>query len=194
MRKLIVSYLVLLLSLQGIAQERTFLHASAVHHSKLWSPQKGKPLRIDATNKLLAIVFLSPECPMSVSYTKTLRELQQDYPADLQIIAIVPGRTIRDAQINNFAATYDFKFPIYVDRRLDLVKRMRAEVTPEVFLFDRNGAYLYSGAVDDWLGELGKKKSKPEQHYLRNAINSFLVGVPQDITYVKAQGCLINDF
>jgi hypothetical protein len=81
-----------------------------------------------------------------------------------------------------------------MDRNLLLVRMVKGEVTPEAFLFTTDGKLVYSGAIDNWLTELGKKKQKPDKLFLQDAILNTLSGSPVTVPYVKAQGCLVNDY
>jgi len=77
---------------------------------------------------------------------------------------------------------------------MKLTKLLRAEVTPEAFLFDSSGTCIYRGAIDNWLVEIGKKKIKADEHFLQNAIEQTLRGEQVAINFIKAQGCLLNEY
>ena len=180
--------------LASSAQDHALVQLNSAYPIRLWDPIGSAPIRLVPATLPTILVFLSPECPMSVSYTRTLTQMQHDFHSTIQIFAIVPGSTYTDEKVRKFYKEYGLTFPIYTDRKLQLAKKMKATVTPEVFLFNTTGKLVYRGAIDDWLQELGKKKTKPEQHYLRDAILQCLNGQPVALSYVTPQGCLINDF
>jgi hypothetical protein len=69
-----------------------------------------------------------------------------------------------------------------------------ATVTPEAILMDENGQVVYRGAIDDWVVELGKKKLKATNEYLRQAVFQYLHQQPVAIKRVVPKGCLINEY
>ena len=178
----------------SIAQDRAYMHLNSLLSVRLWNPERSAPVRLVTADLPTILVLLSPECPMSVSYTRTLSQLQKEFHSLVRMFALVPGSTYSDEKVMTFSKEYGLNFPIYADRKLALTKKLKATVTPEAFLFNASGNLVYSGAIDDWLQELGKKKTKPEQHYLKDALLHCLNGEPSPLPYVTPQGCLINDF
>ena len=61
-------------------------------------------------------------------------------------------------------------------------------------LLNRSGEMIYSGAIDDWIQELGKQKSKASKHYLQDAIAAGLSNKNIAVKKTIAYGCLINDY
>lgn len=176
------------------AQSKTKNYLSVLHQIHLMSPKTGASYLKASSPNLSALVLLSPECPMSVNYTKTLNDLQQQFGDTVQIMGILPGMTYEDSTILGFAQAYGLRFPLYVDKKMQLSRKLHGEVTPEVFLLDTEGQLVYHGAIDNWLAGIGQKRQKPNEHYLLDAINQSLLGQSVSIPYVKAQGCILNDY
>lgn len=151
-------------------------------------------MKISPGHTLTLLVLLSPECPMCVSYTQLLKKTKTKYGDDLQLIGLVPGRSYKDPVLQEFAESYALNFPIYVDKKFRIVSYLKGEVTPECFLFDKDGRLVYSGAIDNWLADLGKKRPHADQHYLLDAIEQSLSYRPVVLPFVKAQGCLLNEY
>lgn len=183
-----------LLAEQVQSQTHRTTHLSIVKNTEVWSGSEKKALPVDENGKLFLIVLLSPECPMSVNYTLTLNQLKTKFDNQLTITGIIPGSTVTVEEVRNFSATYQIMYPLFRDKTLELTKKLKAEVTPEAFLFNASGDLVYSGAIDNWLTELGKKKQNPDQFFLLDAISATANGGPVARAYVKANGCLINDF
>lgn len=161
---------------------------------RFWSPTFQKDTVLTDQHSLLLLVFLSPECPMSVSYTKTLNELHRQFADKLSINGIFSGKTNTDSTILKFSRDYKLSYPVFVDATKRLAKLLKAEVTPEAYLFDSTGRCVYSGAIDNWLLDLGKKRLKPDEFYLQDAIERTLKNMPIERSFVQAKGCLLNDF
>jgi hypothetical protein len=175
-------------------QSKTKNRSSPLYQVGLLSPKTGGMFLNASSPKLSALVLLSPDCPMSVNYTKTLNEIQLQFGNSIQVMGILPGKTYKDSNILDFAAAYRLQFPLYVDKKMHLSRQLKGEVTPEVFLLDAQGQLVYRGAIDNWLAGIGQKRQKPTEHYLLDAINQSLLGLAVSIPYVKAQGCILNDY
>jgi hypothetical protein len=176
------------------AQSKTKNRSSPLYQIGLLSPKTGGMFLNANSPKLSALVLLSPDCPMSINYTKTLNDMQQQFGNSVQVMGILPGKTYKDSTILDFAAAYHLRFPLYLDKKMHVSRLLKGEVTPEVFLLDAQGQLLYHGAIDNWLAGIGQKRQKPNEHYLLDAINQSLLGQTVSIPYVKAQGCILNDY
>ena len=176
------------------AQPPRDISFSSVAPIKLWDAWKKQETTINNSTKMKLLVLLSPECPMSVNYTLTLNQINEKFREQLDITGIIPGRTWKDETVIRFSSDHKLEYPLLVDKELWITRMIKGEVTPEVFLFNAEGELVYSGAIDNWLTELGKKKQKPDAFYLRDAIEATQTGMPVRVRYVKAQGCLVNDY
>ncbi len=176
------------------AQDLTRTDLLPITKEQLWSPSTNSNIQIQFGSKLTLLVLLSPECPMCSSYTPLLKKMNAAYPEDLQVIGIVPGKAYHDTMIVAFAKNYELNFPLFVDKQFMVSGYLKGEVTPEAFLFDRNGQLVYRGAIDNWLSDLGKKRPKADQHYLMDALQQTLTGIAVQLTYAKPKGCLLNEY
>lgn len=154
----------------------------------------GLAVTIGAPEKTLRLyVFLSPECPLCRNYSIVLNKLGAKYNRDLEVYGIVPGNAYSGQDVSDYAKDFQIQFPLLIDSSKKLTAYLAAKVTPEVVLTNQSGAVVYRGAIDDWVVELGKKKAKPQQHYLDAAINQYLGGKPVLVPSTVAKGCLINE-
>ena len=178
----------------SVGQDRTGLHLSTLYKEKLWSPQIQSHVNITNPKHPVVLVLLSPDCPMCISYTQLLKRIRTKYDQEIELIGIIPGRTYQDSVVLKFVDKYELNFPVYVDKKLKVSKYLKAELTPECFLFDQKGMLVYSGAIDNWLTDLGKKRLQADQHYLLDALSQTHSGIPLLFSYVKPQGCLLNEY
>ena len=154
----------------------------------------GKDVKATALHKkMLAVIFLSPECPLSQNYTLTLNKLYDKYKRELEIVGIFPGSAYTSAIYNSFNRKYNIQFTLLTDKDKSAVRVLGAKITPEVFLMDERRTILYSGAIDNWAISLGKQRTNVTDHYLEDAIQSQLDHVMLKVKQTKAIGCLIND-
>lgn len=150
--------------------------------------------RIDPSKSpFTVILFLSPECPLCLNYTLNLKELQEDFLSEkVQLVGIFSGKWFTAEEVREFRVRYGLTLPMFFDDKLALANVLDATVTPEVFLLDSSGRVLYSGAIDNWVNDLGKKKLEVTEHYLRDAIVSSLNGEEVKVRKTRAMGCLIE--
>ena len=140
-------------------------------------------------------IFLSPECPLCQNYSVPLNDLYLKFHNySIAWIGIIPGRGFSDEQIQDFINRYHIRFPVYVDADMQLTHVLGASVTPQVILLNRKGKLLYTGAIDNWAVSLGQQRTIITQHYLQDALNNSLKGIPLTITRTQPVGCYINDF
>tara|TARA_B100001093_G_C26852313_1_gene1025703 strand:+ start:2090 stop:2665 length:576 start_codon:yes stop_codon:yes gene_type:complete len=138
------------------------------------------------------IIFISPECPLCQSYTKQIKKLQDKYKDKLKFYGVLPGTSYSHQEMDSFLNLYDLTIDIIYDNNYALVNRLNASITPEVYLIDKNNTVKYHGLIDNWLGELGRKRQTVSKHYLNDAIESFLSGKEIKIKKTKAIGCFIE--
>lgn len=153
---------------------------------------EGKKYSLSAIQQpLTAIVFLAPDCPLSQNYTLVLNELQKNNAGTVSIVGVFTGSHSRK-ELSAFRKKYRIHFLLACDEQGKLAGYTQATVTPQAFLYSSDSRLLYKGAIDDWVVSLGKKKQKPEQRYLQNAINGYLNQTTIDPFETKAIGCYIS--
>ncbi len=146
-------------------------------------------------NGLSLFMFLSPECPLSKNYTRTLNKLFERYHGDVAFTGCIPGKGFTRSEISSFISTYKIAFPVVVDESKHLTQYLAARVTPEVILVDRHGVLVYKGAIDDWIsGGLGQQRITVSKNYLEDAIEAAVNGRAVPVRRTTAHGCLINDY
>jgi len=159
----------------------------------LQTPEKKTINTLIFAKKLLAVVFISPECPLCANYTLTLNKLQQKFNTDLDIVGIVAGKSYSLKEVAAFKKKYGVGFMLAADTSKATVKIFKATVTPQVFLLNKERTVLYQGAIDNWAIDLGKQRNKPTQVYMEDAITNYLSGLPIAVKETKPIGCFIND-
>lgn len=87
---------------------------------------------------------------------------------------------------------YDLPFTAIADTDKKLTDNLQATVTPEVFLLDDQGHILYQGAIDNWFAAVGQQRQVITEHYLEDALDSFLSGGVVKTSKTNAVGCIIE--
>jgi thioredoxin-related protein len=142
----------------------------------------------------IVYAFLSPECPLSENYTRTLMQFQDSLlDEDVLFYYVFPGIFYPKQQIQVFAENYGMPLDRFLyDKEYLLRDYCAASTTPEVFLIDKNGKIFYSGAIDNWAITLGKQRQVISEHYLGDAINEVLQGKEVSVSKTRAVGCIIE--
>lgn len=143
--------------------------------------------------KATVIVFLEPDCPISQKYTLLLRQLAKSFSSkNVNLLAVYPMPYIKAEKIKTFAQKYQLPITHLIDSRQKLTKLVGASITPEVFLLNNEGKIIYQGMIDNWFYSLGKSRSVITEHYLTDALASYLAEKPIAVKKTTAVGCDIE--
>jgi thioredoxin-related protein len=138
------------------------------------------------------VIFSCLHCPYAKAWDARIVKLSNACQKDgIGVIMINPndpkvaGDTFEAMQKHAKAAGYEF--PYAVDATSDIARAFKAGKTPQVFLYDKDGNLVYTGAVDD-----NSKAGKEKEHYLKDAIDALLAGKEPKVKETKAVGCSIK--
>jgi thioredoxin-related protein len=179
-----------LFSIVFILQIFTFNYSDA---QKLYS-DKGQVFDFKSLkqNKASIIVFFDPECPICQKYTKNLTEMDNKYSKEgIEIYVIYPFKMLEAKSLSEFREEFKFDLPIIYDPKRKLLKKLKANYSPEVFLLNNKRKTLYHGAIDNWFYGLGRNRAVPTEFYLLDAINAFKNNQNIKVKYVEPVGCML---
>ncbi len=143
-------------------------------------------------DELRVAIFLGTECPFSQNYTHTLNQLYAKYGSSgLEFIGYFPEKSDNHQEIKAFAEYYQIEFDLQTDHQRQMTRKLKATVTPEVFLISNQGV-LYSGKIDNWAVDLGKRRKVITEHYLEDAMTAVIAGKPVPVTRTDPVGCFIS--
>ena len=144
-------------------------------------------------NKGSVLIFLSPECPLCQSYSLTIRNLQAQFEKDgIKFYGVIPDKRFSNSEVNAFKTKYELNIPLLRDNEKRLTHQFKATITPEAFLLDNKGNIRYSGRIDNWMYEVGKKRTVITEHDLEYAIKAFLSNYKFKSHHSQAIGCFIE--
>lgn len=141
-------------------------------------------------NQPFVIVFMAAECPISQKYAPILSEVKQQYPK-VSFLSVFT-KWDKSETIQDYLNNYPLSMPVLRDKKNGLVGKIDARITPEAFLFDKNGVLIYRGAIDNWFYALGKYRPEATERYLVDAIQQFFKNEPIKIKQTDAVGCIIE--
>ena len=150
-------------------------------------------LALDSSAKVVALVFVSTECPISNKFAPELERLRTKFSTnDVSLVLVYPNASDTDEKIEQHRRDYRLTGQFKRDSKRLLVKKAGVTVTPEAAVFDEKRALVYRGRVNDQYLALGKGRPLPTQHDLEDAITALLAGKKPRPSRTEAVGCLIQ--
>ena len=149
---------------------------------------------LEAPGKIVALVFVSSECPISNKFAPELERLGRKFPTnDVSFVLVYPNASDTQEKIEKHRREYRLTGAFLRDPRHELVKRAGATITPEAAVFDQKRNVVYRGRINDQFLALGKGRPHPTQHDLEEAITALLAGKQPKAARANAVGCFIQD-
>jgi len=148
----------------------------------------GEAIALDGLKgaKATVVVFLSFECPVAVSYAEPLSELANQYKEHgVQVVGVLAGPN------DDAAAGYKLTFPVFRDTGA-AADRLKAEYTPEAFVFDAGLKLRYRGRIDDAYVARLKRNWQVKSRDLADALDAVLAGKPVANPVTQPVGCPIE--
>jgi hypothetical protein len=143
--------------------------------------------------KIVVLIFLRRDCPVSGRYAPTIREISAQYGREAGFWLVYPDKAESGQTIRQYLSDYGYPLPALRDPDHALVKLAHVQITPEVAVFDRKHQLIYDGRIDDWYAEPGQSRPAPTTHELSDAIRAALAGKSVAKSEVRGVGCYISD-
>ena len=138
------------------------------------------------------IIFMGWECPIMRQYVPRLKELRAEFQGrGVRWLAINSNQHDSLSELQYFAKSFNFDFPILKDVGNRLADQFAARRTPEVFLLGSNNRIVYQGRIDDQF-TYGRQRPDVVTQFLANAIEETLSGERVSQEYVEPAGCIIG--
>ncbi len=180
---MIAAVLILLVSILPIAAGQQALDLGG----SLKDPLKG------ASGKVVVLIFVRTDCPISNRYAPLIQEMSLKYEREATFWLVFPDKNESAEQIRNYEQEYGYKLPAFRDLDHALVKKSQVKVTPEVGVFDAKRELVYHGRIDNLYRDFGKARRTATTHELTDAIEAASKGVAPPKAAVDGVGCFISD-
>jgi thiol-disulfide isomerase/thioredoxin len=144
----------------------------------------------NASSKTVVFIFVLPDCPVCNSYVPELKRIRRAFP-EIEFYRVYADPDMTTGEARRHSNEYDFGFPGLLDPAQRLVRKSGATRTPEAAVFSPDGKLLYRGRIDDRYVDFGKKRDRPGQRDLENALRSILGNRPARWPDVLPIGCFI---
>jgi thiol-disulfide isomerase/thioredoxin len=150
------------------------------------------PLK-ETSGKIVVLVFVRTDCPISNRYAPLLQEMSMKYGREAAFWLVFPDRNESPESIRTYLQEFNYKLPALRDTEHFLVKKSGAKVTPEVAVFNLKRDLVYHGRIDDLYREFGKARRMATTHELADAIEAASKGVAPPSAAAEGVGCFISD-
>lgn len=150
------------------------------------------PLK-EASGKVIVLVFVRTDCPVSNRYAPLIQEMSLKYEREATFWLVFPDKNESAEQIRNYRQEYGYKLPALRDLEHALVKKSQVKVTPEVGVFDAKRELVYHGRIDNLYRDFGKARRTATTHELADAIEAASKGVALPKAVAEGVGCFISD-
>ena len=140
--------------------------------------------------KVVVLVFLGPECPISQRYVPELNRLAAGQGTNgLEFYGVVSGQAARREEAARFQKEYAIQFPVLFDEGALLARWFRPTHVPEAFVLKPDGDIVYHGRIDDGYASPGRPRAVVQQRELREAIAAVRAGQTPARVYARPVGC-----
>ena len=146
-----------------------------------------------AQRKVVVLVFVRRDCPISSRYAPVIQKISADHQRDASFWLVFPDKAETGPAIRKYLKDYQYEVPGVRDPQHVLVKLAQAQITPEAAVFDSQRHLVYHGRIDNLYVEFGRSRPAPTTHELSDAIEAALSGKPLVHGAVEGVGCYISD-
>jgi thiol-disulfide isomerase/thioredoxin len=182
-RLAIAAVLILFVSILSIAAGQQALDLGG-------SPKE--PLK-EAPGKVVVLVFVRTDCPISNRYAPLVQEMSVKYGREAAFWLVFPDKNESPESIRSYLQEFNYKLPALRDPDHVLVKKSGAKVTPEAAVFNLRRDLVYHGRIDNRYRDLGKARLTATTHDLADAIEAASKGVAPPSAAAEGVGCFISD-
>ena len=140
------------------------------------------------------IMVICNHCPYVIHYHEELKRINKDF-GDLIDFVAISSNDIKNypqdgpEQMKELFTNLGLSFPYLFDETQDIAKVLRAECTPEFYLYDNNDMLVYRGRMDN---SSPGNDIEVSGNDLRNACSNLLKGVPIPSDQHPSMGCNIK--
>jgi hypothetical protein len=153
------------------------------------------PFRAGENSRAIVFLFTSVDCPISNRYAPAVKRLHATFASQgVSFWLVYPNPAERPAAIREHTKAFDYPVHALRDPKHALVRLAQATVTPEAAVYDRGGALVYHGRIDNRYVSLGVERPAATEHDLEDVLAALAAGKPAPKHSAPAVGCFIADF
>ncbi len=142
--------------------------------------------------KAVVVVFLSFDCPVSLSYTQPLNDLAAEFgKQDVAFVGLTVNQDDTAADVAKHVKENNVKFPVFRDAGFRATDAFKAAVTPEAFVLDGDFVLRYRGRIDNSYYARLKKNQQITSRDLEQVLAEIVSGRPVSTAATLPVGCAI---
>ena len=140
------------------------------------------------------VAFLNFQCPVSNRYVSVLNDLAAKYASKgvsmIGVVCDVESQQELDKHVGEFRVGFKMMYdPVH-----KVSRHFLADMTPQVFVMDKNLVLRYFGAIDDQYQDRTTRLDVAKTHHASEAIQQILAGKEVENKHFQAIGCqLVSD-
>lgn len=146
--------------------------------------------------KVIVLEWFNPDCPFVQKHHLKTRSMAETYASAakqgvvwLAINSGGPGKQGAGVDRNKKAVKdYGIAYPVLLDEDGTVGKLYGAKTTPDMFIIDKDGILVYSGAIDN----APNTKVLGDVNYVNKALGECLAGKPVETANTKSYGCSVK--
>jgi thiol-disulfide isomerase/thioredoxin len=146
-----------------------------------------------ARGKVVVLIFVRTDCPISNRYAPVIQRLSAQNTEKAEFFLVYPDKKESAEAIRKHDQEFGYKIAALRDPQHVLVKQSRAQITPEVAVFDAERKLIYHGRIDNLYEDFGHARKSATTHELRDAIQAAINGKTLGTDATPAVGCYISD-
>jgi peroxiredoxin len=141
------------------------------------------------SGKIVALVFWSFKCPVSLLYNNRMNRLKDKYGnREVVVLGVDSASNETPAEIRANIDNLKITTPILLDSDGNLAEKLGTTQTPSVFVLDGNRILRYRGAFDN----NRKTGDKGRIVYIEDALDALLAGRGVPASETRPFGCRIR--
>jgi hypothetical protein len=145
---------------------------------------------VPVQHDISVLLFIAPDCPISNAYIPEFNRIAAEYGGrGVSLTGVYCDPHLSSIAMHKHAEEYGLAFPVLLDEKQNLARRVGATITPQAAVLDSSSHVVYVGRIDDLFVTFGKRRVKPTTHDLRDAIDAVLDGRPIPKPAAPPIGC-----
>src|SRR5712672_239349 len=146
-----------------------------------------------ARGKVVVLIFVRTDCPISNRYTPVIQQLGTDRVDRAAFFLVYPSREETAEAIRRHLKKFGYTLAAIRDPQHILVKQSAAQITPETAVFNAKGQLVYHGRIDNLYEDFGHTRKRATTHELADAVEAATAGESLSASPTPAVGCYISD-
>ncbi len=136
---------------------------------------------------ILVLCITCNHCPVAVAYEDRMIAFEKKYGSKVDFVAINVNNGAADKLDKMIVRAQEkgFKFAYLYDATQQIARDLKAKVTPEFYVFDKNRKLVYWGPLDN-------NQGSPTTSYLADAVDAVASGSLPKVQQTNAKGCGIQ--